>query len=154
MEALRRKLSDLSDGKILTYGCAGNLLNLVERAVTPNSVIKHVVEVQKFFRNHHRAHGLLRKKNGKKPQLPNDTRWNSQLDCLFSFNENFSKYREIAREDIEETAVPREIRNKLNGAIYQNSLDMYEQLKVVGNSLDKVRDLKNISIKIRLLIYD
>lgn len=38
---------------ILTYGCSAHYLNLVEKAVTPNSVMKHILPVQKYFRNHH-----------------------------------------------------------------------------------------------------
>ncbi|RXG72065.1 hypothetical protein Avbf_00958 [Armadillidium vulgare] len=39
--------------------------------------------------------GWLREKGGKKPQLPNDTRWNSQCACVDTFIQNFPLYIEI-----------------------------------------------------------
>jgi len=41
---------------LLTYGCSAHYLNLVEKEVTTNTVLKHVVQVQKYFRNHHQPH--------------------------------------------------------------------------------------------------
>lgn len=97
MVAFRKLISERFP-KIKTYGCSAHYLNLVEQAVTPNSVIKCVVEINKFFRNHHNAHGWLSQKGGLSPQLPNDTRWNSQVDCLESFVKNYQNYLQIPRE--------------------------------------------------------
>ena len=36
------------------------------------------------------------------PQIPCDTRWNSQVKCLNTFVANFHKYNEIGFEKIEE----------------------------------------------------
>lgn len=38
---------------LLVYGCAAHYLNLVEKEVTPRTVLSHLVEVAKYFRNHH-----------------------------------------------------------------------------------------------------
>jgi hypothetical protein len=41
---------------LITYGCSAHYLNLVEKEVTPKAILKQVVEVQKYFRNHHQPH--------------------------------------------------------------------------------------------------
>ena len=41
--------------KLVTYGCSAHFLNLVEKEVTPKSM-RHIVEVHKYFSNHHQAH--------------------------------------------------------------------------------------------------
>lgn len=61
---------------ILTYGCSSHYLNLLEKEVTPNSVLKHIVEIK--------TNGWLKEMEEKLPQLSNDTRWNSQLELLLS----------------------------------------------------------------------
>ena len=45
--------------KIISYGCSAHYINLVAHQITPNSILKHVVTVQKFFRNHHQPHVSL-----------------------------------------------------------------------------------------------
>ncbi|RXG60599.1 hypothetical protein Avbf_18136 [Armadillidium vulgare] len=79
-------------------------LNLVEKEVTPRTVLSHLVEVAKYFRNHHQPEGWLREKGGKKPQLPNDTRWNSQCECVDTFIQNFPLYIEIRNKHSAEIA--------------------------------------------------
>lgn len=39
--------------KLITHGFSSHHLNLLEKVVTPNLVLKHIVEVNTFFRNHH-----------------------------------------------------------------------------------------------------
>lgn len=53
------KMKELLENKyprLITYGCSSHHMNLLEKVVTPNSVLKHIVEVNKFFRNHHQPH--------------------------------------------------------------------------------------------------
>lgn len=135
---MRNKIEDRYP-KILTYGCSSHYLNLLEKEVTPNSVLKHIVEIQKFFKYHHQPHGWLKEKEGKLPQLPNDTRWNSQLACIETYLHNFHKYREIVREHPD---VCKSISKKVDDMnIYKNGLDLMDQLKIVGAALDTVRIL-------------
>lgn len=55
-EILEEKYPD-----ILTFGCSAHLMNLVEKDVTPITVMKHIIEVHKYFRNVHQAHVSIEK---------------------------------------------------------------------------------------------
>lgn len=84
-----REIINLAYPDFIAYGCSSHILNLCANEITPNKLIKHVVEVQKYFRNKHNAHGRLKEKNGLMPQL--DTRWNSQEECLRTFIKKLSQ---------------------------------------------------------------
>ena len=76
-EAKMVKVRDILTGwrcGLVVIGCSSHFLNLVSTAATPAQFKAHVVEVQKYFRSHHRVHALLKEQGGKEPQLPNDTR--------------------------------------------------------------------------------
>ena len=80
----------------------------MENDVSPKFVLKQIVEVQRYFRNHHQSSGWLTEKNGVKPQLPNSTRWNSQNDCIDSFLKNYQIIHQICIEhknDIEKEII-------------------------------------------------
>ncbi|KAG8175610.1 hypothetical protein JTE90_019422 [Oedothorax gibbosus] len=87
---------------ILAFGCSAHYMNLLAQEITPKSVMKHAIEIQKFFRNHNRPHGWLIEKGGRRPQKPNEKRWNSQEARLSSFVYNYQKYVENSIEDNEE----------------------------------------------------
>jgi hypothetical protein len=56
---------------------AGNLLG---QDITPAQVINQLVEINKYFRNHHIPGSLLSEiPDSVKPQLPAETRWNSEV---------------------------------------------------------------------------
>jgi len=54
-QLLQEKCPDL-----VVYCCSAHYVNLIEKEVTPKTVMKRIVEVQKYFRNVHQAHGWLR----------------------------------------------------------------------------------------------
>ncbi len=87
---------------MLTYECNAHYMSLLEKDVNNSSVLKHVVKVQKYFRNVHMAHGLLKEKGGCMPQLPNETCWNSQVACLETYKRNHNLYMEIRGEKMPE----------------------------------------------------
>lgn len=72
------------------YGCSSHWLNLLGQEITPPQVISQVVEVNKYFRNHHVPAGALLSEISVsvKPQLPGDTRWKSQLECIGTYLRN------------------------------------------------------------------
>ena len=135
MVATRKRLQEILQDRLLhTYGCAAHYLNLVEGEVSPKTVLAQIIEVQKFFRNHHQPSAWLIEKNGDKPQIPNSTRWNSQDACVETFLNNYQKYHEICSEHPE---VDRNIFKIINNAaIHIESMHLQKQLKVVSKCLN------------------
>ena len=72
--------------------------------------MKHIVEMQKYFRNH-QPHSQLINKNGIMQQIPN-TRWNFQKECVRTFVENFHKYNEILMEQSINSGINNILSNK------------------------------------------
>lgn len=139
MLATRRKIREKFP-HILVYGCSAHYLNLVETAVTPNSVIKHIVEINDFFRNHHQPRGwLMEKENSETPQLPNATPWNSQLDYVNTYIDNWVHYNDIIREHPVYSNFNKIKAKVLNMVIFNDAKDLKDQLKTVGNVLDNMQ---------------
>ncbi|RXG56973.1 hypothetical protein Avbf_14795 [Armadillidium vulgare] len=82
--------------------------------------------------------GWVREKGGKKPQLPNDTRWNSQCACVDTFIQNFQLYIEIRNKHSAEIA------NNIaaiidNVAIHREAMNLQNQLNIVASALDRLQ---------------
>lgn len=135
---MRRLLAE-DDDDLIMYGCSSHLLNLLGQSVTPKAVVKHIVEIQKYFRNHHAPSGWLKMSSKTvKPQLPGDTRWNSQFACIDSFLRNRQAYISIVEEheaDIEDRIAA--LVNDFN--LYKQAKDMSAQLKPIAIALDKLQ---------------
>ncbi|KAB7500716.1 hypothetical protein Anas_14504 [Armadillidium nasatum] len=57
MKLLKEKMKEDDELKtIISYGCSEHYINLLEQEVTPNSVLKYIIQIQKFLRNHHQPH--------------------------------------------------------------------------------------------------
>ena len=52
MRVMKSNLKD-SDPESTVYGCSSHWLNLIGQEVTPTQVISQIVEINKYFRNHH-----------------------------------------------------------------------------------------------------
>ncbi|XP_065683992.1 uncharacterized protein LOC124814024 [Hydra vulgaris] len=134
-----RKLLQAEAPKLITFGCSAHFLNLVEKDVSPKSIVKHIIAIHKYFRNHHQPHGWLLEKGGLMPQLPNDTRWNSQLDCLQTYISNHSLYVDIRVEHME--SIDPSIGSLIdNLSIQREAINLYAQLKILV--LRKIRLIK------------
>ncbi|KAB7498582.1 hypothetical protein Anas_06360 [Armadillidium nasatum] len=144
MKLLKEKMKEDDELKtIISYGCSAHYINLLEQEVTPNSVLKYVIQIQKFFRNHHQPHGWLKEK-GLMPQIPNDTRWNSQQACINTFIQNYHKYVEIANEDKLEMSITNILSNP---SLYREAQHLQKQVDVVSKALDK-SDTATLSIAV------
>ena len=75
MVHVRELLVEWRGKSFITYGCSAHYMNLVQNEASPPGIKAHLVEVQKFFRNHHKQSAQLKAKGGKRPQLPGDTRY-------------------------------------------------------------------------------
>ena len=115
-------------------------LHLVEKEVSPRTVLPHVIEVQKFFRNHHQPQGWLREKDGLKPQIPNDTRWNSQEACMNTFLKNYQKYQEICIDHSDE--VPLNIIKIIKNAnLHMKAIHPPKHLRLVSFVLNSFKEM-------------
>lgn len=106
MKKMRQDLEiKYADEYFVSYGSAAHYINLTGTDVSQknSAILKHVVEVQKYFRNHHKPSAFLKEFEGSvKPQLPCVTRWNSQKVCLETFIKNREFYLKIADEHEED----------------------------------------------------
>lgn len=148
MVLMRKKLSELyNNEKFVSYGCASHYLNLVGEEIFKMKNIKdltaNILEVQKYFRNHHCAGAWLKNCEGScKPQLPGETRWNSQQKCLETFIRNRQFYLQIVDEH--EKEIDDKIARIINNvAIYKEAKSLDGQLIHITKALDKVK-LKNV----------
>ena len=132
-----REILTTNHPKLLTYGCSSHYMNLAEKEIGTNVVVKHIVEVQKYFRNVHQARGWLENKGGLVPQLPNDTRRNSHLDTVKTFLSNYAKYLEIRSEEEEFSSATAKILDNIG--ILREANNLMKQLTAVGEALDKLQ---------------
>jgi len=131
MEKMRGSVKE-DDRELVVYGCSAHWLNLLGQDLTPPAIIKHVTEVQKYFRNHHKPNAWLTEiSDSMKPQLPGETRWKSKLVCLDSFIHNRPHYMKIVQdhEDEIDTNITRKI---LDFGLYRSVKDLAAQLRPVG----------------------
>ncbi|CAH0561717.1 unnamed protein product [Brassicogethes aeneus] len=138
---MKRMKQILSETKgIVTYGCSAHYMNLLYKDIIPTNLTKHIIELQKFFRNHHQPHGWLKEKGGAMPQIPNETRWNSYEDCLKTFISNYHLYNQIRSEHLEDFKSYANINAILNNvALYSEAVELEKQLSILSTSLDKMQ---------------
>lgn len=136
-----RKLLQLEESTkdLIVYGCSSHWLNLLGQDLTPDAVIKPVIKIQKYFRNHHLPAGWLQEyPESVKPQLQCDTRWNSQLACIDTFLKNRPFFQKIVEEH--EDSIERDIANLINNYnLYKQCKDLMTQIKPISVGLDKLQ---------------
>lgn len=135
MEKMRDGLK-ADDNDLIVYGCSAHWLNLLGQDITPDTLIKHVVEIQKYFRNHHKPLSWLSECIGSvKPQLPCDTRWKSQLVCIDSFIHNRPHFMKIVQDH--EGEIDNSIVKKImDFNLFRNARDLAEQLRPISIAID------------------
>ena len=138
MEKMRKALKE-EEPDILGYGCLAHWLNLLGKDLTPDQVMKHVVAVNKYFRNHHIPGALLRNCEGSvKPQLPGDTRWKSQGKSLDTYLTNRRFFIQIIQDHGEE--IDQSIAQKImDNTLYRKIKDLAEVLRPVTVAIDKAQ---------------
>lgn len=98
-----------------------------------------MVKIQKYFRNHHLpAEWLKEFPESLKPQLPGDTRWNSQLTCINNFIKKTPLYQKIVEDHEQEidTSIAHTI-NDYN--LYKQCKELLLQLKPIAVGLDTLQ---------------
>ena len=131
MEVMKQSLKE-ADPDLTAYGCSAHWLNLLGQDITPSQVINQVVEVNKYFRNHHVPGALLREITGSvKPQLPAETRWNSQLKCIETFVRNRPYMMLIVAQN--EDLIDTRIRNIIhNVGLFNEVKNLQSQLQPIA----------------------
>ena len=141
MEKMRNELEN-DDDSVVTYGCLAHVLNLLGQDITPQALIKHITEINKFFRNHHVPSAWLKSQLGAtRPQLPSETRWKGQLMCLDSYIKNRVYYMQFIQDH------PSEIdqgiaRKVMDMNLFTQVSDLAEILRPVAKALDRAQNDK------------
>ena len=94
MEVMRHELKE-ANNDLVVYGCSSHLLNQLGEDLTPSQITKQMVEVYKYFCNHHRVAAMLDELSNQgavKPQLVGVTRWHCQRRCMETFLRNTFLY--------------------------------------------------------------
>ena len=141
MQSISSKLKILD--LLSVCGCASHLFNLLGKDITSSQIISHVTEINNYFRNHKNPGALLSQQNESfKPQLPVVTRWNSQMDCIKTYltNRLFLLNFLAQHEDVFDLSIVNIINNV---GLYGESKNLYDQLKPISISLDKLRGEKS-----------
>lgn len=140
MEVMRKELQENNDS-LHVYGCSSHLLNLLGDELSPNQITSQVVEVNKYFRNHHRASALLSEYTSQgavKPQLIGATRWNSQRTAIDTFLKNRPFFLMITAQH--EDLIEQRIRNLINNiGLYREAKNLLDNLTPVASALDRLQ---------------
>jgi len=127
-----RNMVEKEDDSLITYGCLSNVFNLLGQ-----DLIKHVTEINKYFRNHHVPSAWLKSQEGAtRPTLHDDTRWKGQLMFLDSYTKNRTYYIKFIQD------YPREVDQAIVKKIMDMNLfrqvsDLAAMLRPVAAALDK-----------------
>lgn len=115
------------------------LVKLLGQDVTPAQGINQVVEVNKYFRNHHVPGALLAEiPESVKPQLPAETRWNSQLTCIDTFIRNRPYLLMICAKN--EDIIDSRIRNLIhNVGLFNEIKNLQKRLQPISSALDHLQ---------------
>lgn len=154
MKKMRQDLETEKKGNgefFIAYGCAAHYLNLLGGDICKKKdiavILGHISELSKYFRNHHKANALLLKQKGsRKPQLPGDTRWNSQVDCLNVFLKNRPYYLQLLTENDGDHIDDNIHKIITNVALFVDAKHLYSQLSCISEALDELqKDTANIA---------
>ena len=124
---------------LVTYGCLAHWLNLLGQDLTPTQVMKHVTDVNKYFRNHHIPAALLKTQLGSvRPQLPGDSRWGSQLSSCETFLKNRTHYLQIVQDHGDD--VDRSVAQKIMDMnLFRQVRDLASQLQPISEAITRAQ---------------
>ena len=135
---MRNKLADDYESENVSYGCSAHYLNLLAKDVEVSGVKTHIVEVIKFFRNDYLPAAWCRAAGEKMLVLPLDVRWNTLLDGLKSYLDNWSSLLKVCEEQRDES--DRNIAAKVNDfALKRNAEDYLQRMRPIAVALDWIQ---------------
>ena len=141
MDKMRRELKE-EDENLIPYGCHSHLLNLLGQDLIPAPIMKHIMEIKKFFRNHYVPSAWLKGQlRSTHPQLPRETRWKGQPICLNSYLINRTYYIKLIQDHPDE--VDHTIVQKItDNSMFRQVSDLVNMLHTVATALDQVQSGK------------
>lgn len=144
MAKVRKELAK-KDDTLIAYGCSAHLLNLLAQDLEIKEVKEHTTQIIKYFRNHHNPGCLYKKAGGKKLLLPAETRWNTMIDSIQSYLQNWEILVTVCKENNDD--IDLQIARKVNDrALKRFAEDYLDRLKPISVALDKLqRDVALIS---------
>jgi hypothetical protein len=123
---------------LLTYGCSAHLLNLLIQDFQVPGVKANLVKVVKYFRNNHFAAAMYKQAKAPKLILPSDIRWNSFVDCVENYVNNWHQIvaiceqnREKIHTDIQKLVTDLSLKRKCE--------DLLTRMKPVAVALDRLQ---------------
>ena len=134
-----REALEAEDEELTTYGCLAHWLNLLGQDLTPQTLMRSIVDINKYFRNHHIPSALLNNQPGSvRPQLPGDTRWKSQLNCIDSYMKNRPRMIQIIQDnpDSVDSSIQRKI---MEVNIFRKAKELFNQLQPIAIALDRAQ---------------
>jgi hypothetical protein len=136
MVKMRHEL-EKEDDSLITYGCLSHVFNLLGQDLTPVHVMKHVTEINKYFRNQHVPSAWLKSQEGAtRPTLHNDTRWKGQLMCLDSYTKNRTYYIRFI-QDYPGKVDQAIVKKIMDMNLFRQVSDLEATLRHVAATLDK-----------------
>lgn len=121
------------------YGCSSHWLNHMGQEITPAHVISQVVEMNKYFRNHHVPGAFLSEISGSvKSHLRRDTGRKPHLECIATYLRNIPYMLMIVatNEDIIDSIIKNIIHNM---GIFREGKHLHKQLEPIAKALDTLQ---------------
>ena len=123
MVEMQWQLAEDNDADILSYVWSAHYLNLLAKDVEISGVKEHIVQIVKYFRNHHLPAASYKAAGGKKLVVPQEVRWDTLADCLQSYLDNWSTILKVCGDhsdniDSKISKKVRDIRIKRNAEAY------------------------------------
>lgn len=142
MKAMQQKVKE-EFPDMEAYGCNAHLFNLLGREFTSKDIMKKVMIVHNYFRNHHVPAMTLKELGGKRPPLQGPTRWNGDLDALESYIENCPAFvntlRQVTPESSDDIRKYEEVRGIVTDDNFYRAVQaLIGTLKPIAIALDKV----------------
>ena len=110
---------------------------MLAKDLTIKDVVDKVINVVKYFRNHHLPNVWFRDKSGTQLIPPTEVRWNSVLDCLKFYLGKWATIMAIAEEHRAE--IFNDIYKTITNIGLKRNVDYWEILLPIATALDKMQ---------------
>lgn len=142
MVKMRKDLEMELESSVICYGCSAHILNLLagDFTSTLSSILAHVNQIIKYFRNHHLPKAWYTEAGGSALIIPIEVRWNTHCDSLESYLNNWTILAKVAEDKRDDPSFDKEIGDKImNFGIKRAAQDIIKLLKPIAVALDKMQ---------------